>query len=108
MREVKEIPITGEIVFLDEPYDSQDDVDVLTEQFDHALLSMARTYTGHMEKKGHSWRLMTPEEVRLRLTDELREYTEAINCPEEEQELIDVLNVGLMLLSKLRNKSIGQ
>ena len=108
MREVKDISITGEISLLQESYDSQDDMDVFTEQFDHALLSMARVYTGHVGKKGHSWKLMTLEELRLRLTDELEEYTDAINCPEEEQELIDVLNVGLMLLSKLRNKSIGQ
>jgi NTP pyrophosphatase (non-canonical NTP hydrolase) len=104
MREVNEIPITDEIVLLQDSYDSQDDMDVFTNQFDHALLCMARTYAQHRETKGDSWKEMTPEQLRIRLADEIEEYVDAVDTPNEHQELIDVLNVGLMLLEKLRRE----
>jgi len=82
--------------------DEYRDLEEFEELFQFALMEMASVYASHREKKGDSWQQEIPDYLRFRFHQELEEYKAAKpNSSPEYSELIDILNVGLMLLTRL-------
>jgi len=89
----------------DEPeYNPPEDdyTDIFLEQFHHALSMMAAVYKMHREKKGDSWNECSVQYLRDKLREEMTEWWhEEKSTVAERDELTDMLNVGLMLLTRM-------
>lgn len=86
-----------------------DDMDIFLEEFDFALQQMATVYKRHRERKGDSWEEMAPYKLRRLFWYEMEEYDQASpGSLEEYHELIDMMNVGLMLLTKLSQEKVKE
>ena len=85
------------------------DMDIFLEVFDFALQRMATVYRWHRKAKGDSWEGVNSDSLRPLLCREIEEYDQAnAGSLEEYHELTDVLNVGLMLLTKLSQERSKQ
>jgi hypothetical protein len=89
----------------DEPDPHEEDyMDIFLEQFDFALDRMATVYSVNRGEKGDSWRTdeCSVEYLRDKLREEMTEWWATKKGSYKEiNELTDILNVGLMLLTKL-------
>ena len=99
-------PITDEYKLLEpkgEPDTAEDDdVDIFRELFKFSLSEMARVYKMHKEQKRDSWKKAPVEYLRIRLEEEMKEWSDSVDDSSAEyNEIIDILNVGFMLLERL-------
>lgn len=68
---------------------------------------MEGIYEDKKKEYGESWKTMELWQLRDRLQEELKEYQEADNLIEEYFELIDVINVALMLATRMGQRLTG-
>ena len=80
--------------------------EIFCELFDHALREAARVYEKHRATKDDSWQQMRPDELRLSLHETMRKWHP--DTPLEYGILLDVINVALMLVTKLAQNSEGR
>jgi len=82
-----------------------DQDDTFLKVFGFAISEMERVYSMHRGRKGDTWKDMTPESLRYLFVQEVEEFDSAnINSIAEYNELLDVLNVGFMLLTRLSQR----
>ena len=76
--------------------------DVWTLAFYQPLIDAQRVFAEHAKTKGESWRTCDIQFLRDKLVEEHLEWTKVGDTLIEYGELLDVLNVVLMLASRLR------
>lgn len=82
--------------------------DYFCETFEFAIIEMSEKYASRRKEKGDSWKGMSSGELRHLFNHEVEEYTAAnADSQHEMNELIDILNVGFMLYTRL-NEEIFQ
>lgn len=88
----------------EEPTDEE--LEIFEEIFEFPLMEMARVYGMHRAEKGDSWKGMSVEQLRYIFNQEMEEYLAANSGSRQEyNELIDILNVGFMLLTRLAEEN---
>jgi len=84
------------------------DIDIFNEVFEFPLLKMAQEYARHRDDKGDSWKTMNPAQLRNLFYHEIAEYNQAPRGTlAEYHELIDIINIGLMLLERLESARLN-
>ena len=71
------------------------------------LLDAQKIYDEHTKTKGESWRICNVQFLRDKLVEEYLEWTRVGDTAMEYKELLDILNVILMLTSRLQAKEMG-
>lgn len=82
--------------------------DYYDEQFQPFIKDCKEVYNKHRIKKGDSWLYTDMGLLMQNLSDEWRELLESEDISEQYGELIDIINVSLMLMARIKSLKRGK